>query len=251
MINLKKGDCLELLNNINDELVDMVLTDPPYSSGGLFAGDRKKKTSIKYTTHGYNGTSRFPDFSGDNMDQRSFTEFMRMVLAKCREKTKSEGICAVFTDWRQLSAMTDALQAGGWIYRGIVVWNKGNARNIPGRFRQDCEFIIWGTNGGKAVDWTPGFTALSGIYNIKNIASAKKHHQTEKPVELLEKLIEIAPEGGTVMDCFMGSGSTGVACVNTGKNFIGMEFEKKYFEIAEKRIYSACAERKEKLCNIF
>ena len=49
MINLKKGDCLELLNNINDELVDMVLTDPPYSSGGLFAGDRKKKTSTRFT----------------------------------------------------------------------------------------------------------------------------------------------------------------------------------------------------------
>ncbi len=89
-IELLQGDCLELLEIVNDGMVDMVLTDPPYSSGGLFAGDRKKKTSDKYADRGYKGASRFPDFSGDNMDQRSFTEFMRMVLAKCRKKTKAE-----------------------------------------------------------------------------------------------------------------------------------------------------------------
>ncbi len=238
-IELFHGDCLELVERMNDGLVDMVLTDPPYSSGGLFTGDRKKKTSSKYTDDGYNGASRFPDFSGDNMDQRSFTEFMRMILAKCRKKTKPEGICAVFTDWRQLSAMTDALQAAGWVYRGIAVWNKRNARNIPGRFRQDCEFLVWGTNGGKTVDWTPGFKAFPGYYEVSSVPTKQKHHQTEKPVELLEKLIAIAPEGGTVMDCFMGSGSTGVACLNTGRNFIGMELSEQYFEIAKQRIGGA------------
>lgn len=238
-MKLMQGDCLELIETLEDGLIDLVLTDPPYSSGGLFAGDRKKKTSSKYTDKKYEGASRFPDFSGDNMDQRSFTEFMRMVLAKCRKKTKAEGICAVFTDWRQLPAMTDAFQMAGWVYRGIVVWNKGNARNIPGRFRQDCEFVIWGTNGGKSVDWTPGFVAFPGIYNEKSVASTKKHHQTEKPIGLLEKLVAIAPEDGTVMDVFMGSGSTGVACVNTGRNFIGMELNEKYFEIAKQRIEEA------------
>ena len=238
-MKLLYGDCIELLDSMSDGLVDMVLTDPPYSSGGLFAGNRKGKTSGKYTDRAYDGAARFPDFSGDNMDQRSFTEFMRKVLAKCRKKTKPEGVCAVFTDWRQLPAMTDALQMAGWVYRGIVVWNKSNARNIPNRFRQDCEFIIWGTNGSKAVDWTPGFKAFPGFYTESCVPSRQKHHQTEKPIRLLEKLLAISPENGVVLDCFMGSGSTGVACVNTGRNFIGMELLIDYFKIAEERIEKA------------
>lgn len=238
-ITLLQGDCLELMQDIPDGSLDMILTDPPYSSGGLFAGDRKSSTKTKYTAKEFNGAARFQSFSGDNMDQRSFTEFMRTVLAKCRQKAKPESICAVFVDWRNLPALTDALQMAGWIWRGIVVWNKGCARNIPGRFRADCEYIVWGTNGSKKVDWEPGFSALPGVYCIPSVCSQKKHHQTEKPILLLENLLAICESGGTVLDPFMGSGSTGVACVNTGRSFIGMELDKGYFETAQKRIEEA------------
>lgn len=238
-IQLYQGDCLELMKDIPDGSVDMVLADPPYSSGGLFAGDRKASTRTKYCNSDYNGAARFQNFSGDNMDQRSFTEFMRMVLNKCRQKSKAESVCAVFVDWRNIAAMIDAVQCAGWVYRGIAVWNKGNARNIPGRYRQDCEFVVWGTNGPKSVDWTPGFTALPGLYGVKSVSTKKKHHQTEKPVELLEKLLEICETGGTVLDPFMGSGSTGVAAVNTGRNFVGMELDPGYFETARRRIAEA------------
>ena len=67
-------------------------------------------------------------------------------------------------------------------------------------------------------------------------------HATEKPVELLEHLMSICPDGGTVLDLFMGSGSTGVACVNTGRNFIGMELDVYYFEAAKQRIEEASAQ---------
>lgn len=159
-IRLLKGDSLELLEDIPDNTIDLILTDPPYSSGG-------------------------------------------------------------------------------WVYRGIIVWNKGNARNIPGRFRQDCEFAVWGTNGPKTVDWSPGFTSLPGFYNEKSVPSVKKHHQTEKPVELLEKLIRVCPENGYVCDPFMGSGSTGVACVNTGRNFVGLEINEEIFDTAKLRLDNA------------
>lgn len=238
-VQLLQGDCLEIMKEIPDGSVDMVLADPPYSSGGLFAGDRKASTRTKYCDKDYNGSARFQNFSGDNMDQRSFTEFMRSVLSKCRQKAKPESICAVFVDWRNIASMIDAIQAAGWIYRGIACWNKGNARNIPGRYRQDCEFIVWGTNGPKTVDWTPGFPAYPGFYSEKSVSTKKKHHQTEKPVELLEKLLAICPVGGLVLDPFMGSGSTGVAAVNTGRNFIGMELDPGYFETARKRISEA------------
>lgn len=235
-MKLLKGDCLELVKEIPDNSVDMILTDPPYSSGGLFAVDRKKDTRNKYCDNSYNGASRFQNFSGDNMDQRSFTEFMRTVFFKSRMKCKAGAICAVFTDWRQLPAVTDAFQMAGWVWRGVVVWNKGNSRNIPGRFRNDCEFIVWGSNGKLPLDRECGSTNLPNDYKVIPVNSKHKHHQTEKPVELLEKLLAICPNGGTVFDPFMGSGSTGVACVNTGRNFIGIELDEKYFEIAKQRI---------------
>lgn len=238
-IQLYQGDCLELMKDIPDGSVDMVLADPPYSSGGLFAGDRKKSTREKYCSDDYNGAARFQDFSGDNMDQRSFTEFMRMVLNKCRQKSKPESICAVFVDWRNIAAMIDALQAAGWVYRGIVVWDKGNSRAIPNRFRNDCEYVTWGTNGPRKTEYINGTFIGAGCYHIPGVSTKKKNHQTEKPVELLKKLLAICPSGGVILDPFMGSGSTGVACVNTGRTFIGMELDPGYFETAKRRIEEA------------
>lgn len=245
-MKLMQGDCLDRMTDIPDGSVDMVLTDPPYSSGGTFAGDRQTRTKDKYCDSKYNGAARFQSFSGDNMDQRSFTEFMRMVMARAREKAKPDAVAAVFIDWRNLPAMTDAIQAAGWIWRGIVVWNKGTARTQPGRFRADCEYIAWASNGKLPVDWTPGFKALPGCYSVSSVPSRQKHHQTEKPVELLEKLLEICPEGGTVLDPFAGSGSTAVACVNTGRDFVGIELDQGYFETAQQRVKEAqegCGER--------
>lgn len=238
-VQLLQGDSLELMKDIPDGSVDMVLADPPYSSGGLFAGDRKASTRTKYCDRDYNGAARFQNFSGDNMDQRSFTEFMRTILAKCRQKATPESVCAVFVDWRNLPALTDALQMAGWIWRGIVVWDKGNCRPIPNRFRNDCEYVVWGTNGPRNTKYVDGVFIGPGCYHVPSVPTKKKNHQTEKPVELLEKLLAICPDNGTVLDPFMGSGSTGVAAVNTGRNFIGMELDPGYFETACNRISEA------------
>ena len=241
MIKLLKGNCLDLLRQLEPGCADLVLIDPPYSSGGLFAGDRKQDTRVKYTNADFNGAARLPSFSGDNMDQHSFIQFMTHVSMELRELTKEGGTIAAFIDWRNLPAMTDAIQMAGWVWRGVIVWDKGISRNIPGRFRNDCEYIVWGTNGRKEVDWkaAKGAKAMPGIYHINGVNTKQKHHQTEKPVELLKALIQICPRGGTVVDCFMGSGSTGVACVQEGRNFIGIELGDQYFDTATKRIQEA------------
>lgn len=236
---LLRGDCLDLIDRVQDDSVDMMLTDPPYSSGGMFAGDRKSSTGSKYTAKEFNGAHALPDFTGDNMDQLSFIWFMRHIMAQCRPKIKQGGIVAIFTDWRQISATINYSQMAGYVYRGIVAWDKGNSRNTPGRFRNDCEYIVWGTNGPRKAEFKKGIAQYPGCYHIKGMNSRKKHHQTEKPVELLKELIKIVPEGGMVMDPFMGSGSTGVACVETGRAFIGMELSEYYFEISKCRIQEA------------
>ena len=82
----------------------------------------------------------------------------------------------------------------------------------------------------------------AGCYRVKSVNTKNKHHQTEKPVELLENLLAICPAGGVALDPFMGSGSTGVACINTGRKFIGIELDPGYFEVAKQRIEEAQAQ---------
>lgn len=80
----------------------------------------------------------------------------------------------------------------------------------------------------------------SDIWRFKRVVSLKQVHQNQKPVELLERAIQaFSDENDTILDCFMGSGSTGVACVNTGRNFIGIELDDHYFSIAKERIEKA------------
>ena len=227
-------DCLEGMAAIPDGPVDLVLTDPPYSSGGAFSGDRRSRTGTKYTATNYEGAAALPDFSGDNMDQRGFMEFMRQVFAKCREKTKPEGVVAAFIDWRNLPALCDAMQAAGWVWRGIAIWNKPNGRPQKGRFRNEFEFIVWGSNG--PMPFERGVGCLPGYYRYSNVQSKNRTHQTEKPLQLIEDLLEIVPQGSTVLDPFMGSGTTAVACLRTGRNYIGFELSKEYHAIAMQRI---------------
>lgn len=239
MYQIFNGDCLAELQNIPDASIDMVLTDPPYSSGGLFAGNRKQDTRTKYCSKEHEGAARFQNFSGDNMDQRSFTAFCREVFAQVRPKVKEGGVLGAFIDWRNLPAMADAVQMAGFIWLGIVVWDKRTSRPTPERFRNDCEYLVWGSNGSRPAPMVKGCKVAAGCYSVPGVQSKDKHHQTEKPVPLLEQLLQLVPDGGAVLDPFMGSGSTGVACMNMGLDFYGIELDPGYFKTSQKRIEEA------------
>lgn len=233
---LFNGDCIEMMDKIEDNSVDIILTDPPYSSGGLNLKDRQRSTKEKYTDTNYNGASRLPDFTGDNMDAHSYMNFIRSVFYKARQTTKNGGVIMTFIDWRNLPLVIDGLQMAGWVWRGIVPWDKGNSRPIPGRFRNDCEYVVWGENGLNSIKAEKGCFVGKGCFHVSSIIPKNKKHQTEKPVELLEKLLEIKGEGATVLDPFAGSGSTGEACFNQRKNFIGIELNDEYFLTMKERL---------------
>lgn len=233
------GDCLQAMAEVPDGTVDGVIIDPPYSSGGTFSTQRKMDTFNKYCTSG-SEFGKDKNFTGDNMDMRSMTMFMREVLFTARMKTKDHGVCCVFIDFRNLPAVADAMQMAGWIWRGIAVWDKRNSRPQKGRFKNQCEYIVWGSNGDMPTE--RGVGVLEGLFSFGNVPTQKRYHQTEKPIGLMQKVVEIVPEGGTVLDCFMGSGSTGVACVSTGRRFIGVELDKQYFKTAQQRIEAETAQ---------
>ena len=226
-VTIYHGDALQVLARLPDASVDLLLTDPPYSSGGMMRGDRMARTKDKY----HNGSQH--EFSGDNRDQHAHAYWEALWITESRRLMGPSQIVGIFTDWRQLTATVDAIQAGGLIYRGVVVWDKGpSAKHFPGRFAAQSEFVVWGTNGprGSQFDF-----ALRGVFQIKAPGGDGRVHMTQKPVELLHELVRVAPSDGVILDPFMGSGTTLRAAKDLGRKAIGIELEERYCEIAAKR----------------
>lgn len=228
---MHQGEALSILKTMEDCSVDAILTDPPYSSGGLSSSQRQRPPSEKYQQT--NAKKRFNDFLGDNRDQRSFMAWATLWLSEAYRVAKPGTVCMMFTDWRQLPAMSDALQAGGWLWRNIVVWDKPSARPSKGEFRRQCEFVLIGTKG----KFEPAHgRCLPGVFRHSIVSGRKRKHMTEKPVPLLRDLLEITHEGGTILDPFAGSATTAQACIETGRKFIGVELSDVYFETACDRL---------------
>lgn len=241
-VTLWHGDCLRVLTEIPSVAVDAVVTDPPYSSGGMVRGDRTAGVKQKYV--GTNqiaagtGGGALQEFSGDNRDQRAYAYWSALWMSEALRVTKPGGVLVAFTDWRQLPSTVDAIQAGGWVWRGIVPWEKPGARPQLGRFTAACEYAVWGSNGALPTD--RGVGALPGIY--REVAPRDRQHITQKPLQLMRSLLKIVPPGSTVLDPFMGSGTTGVAAVQENCRFIGVEQTAHFVEVSATRIRTALGE---------
>ena len=241
-LHLFQGDALPVLQGLPDEVADAVITDPPYSSGGLTRSDRMADPAQKYEQSGT--TLRRLTFSGDNRDQRSWAYWCQLWLSECRRVAKPGAYLCMFTDWRQLPIATDAVQAAGWVWRGIVVWDKGEGARAPhkGYFRHQAEYLVWGSNGPLPANYeagTPG--PFPGVFKYP-VKQADKFHLTGKPTELMKRLVEIVPAGSVVLDPFMGSGTTGVACNALGRKFVGVEYDAEYYKVACERMTEEAAQ---------
>jgi site-specific DNA-methyltransferase (adenine-specific) len=236
---LYSGDSLAVLAELETGSVDAVITDPPYSSGGMVRGDRTGSTNGKYAPPGgKRSVGRevpLDDFSGDNRDQRAYGYWMALWLSEALRVVKPGGVALLFTDWRQLPTTTDALQAGGFIWRGIVPWSKPGLRPMSGRFRAQCEYVVWGSSG--AMPWDYESPCLPGFFEAQ--PPREREHLTQKPVDVMRELVQIVPPGGFVLDPFMGSGTTGVAAMIEQRRFIGCELAPHFAEVAERRIREA------------
>lgn len=227
------GEALAILRTLPSASVEAIITDPPYSSGGFTRGDRVgKDTGQKYV---FNDTKiQRPDFAGDNRDQRAFGYWCALWLAEALRVAKPGAPICVFTDWRQLPTTTDAIQAGGWVWRGIVVWDKTEtARPSMGRFSAQAEYVVWGTAGASLDLEEVG--CLRGVFR-EPVPRDDKHHQTGKPTAVMQRVVRICPPGGVILDPFAGSGTTGVAALLEGRRFMGIEITEDYHRIARERL---------------
>ena len=227
------GEALSVLRSLEAASFDALITDPPYSSGGMYRGDRMQSTRDKYTATDHTGASTLPSFGGDNRDGRSFTSWCAEWLTESYRVLKEGAPVAIFADWRQVPSVTDALQWGGFIWRGVALWIKPNARPQKGRFTQQAEFIVWGSKGRMPLE--RGVPGLPGSYTYPPPTSARRAHQTEKPLELMRALVKITEPGGHILDPFAGSGTTNVAAVLEGYECTGIELDAHFAGIARKR----------------
>ena len=245
---IKQGDCLELMKEIPDGSVDMILTDLPYGITDC-AFDK-----------------RIPF-------EPMWEQFKRV--------TKLNAAIVLFS---QMPFGAELIMSNRKMFRYEWIWEKSlgvgflNAKKMPLRCHENILVFYqklptynpqWREGRTRKKKWDSITSKNYGVHDDKPWANDGKHyyprdvvytksmmggavenilHPQQKPVDLLEYLIKTyTDEGETVLDATMGSGSTGVACANTGRNFIGFELEEKFFNISAKRIEEALAKKAQEL----
>ena len=217
-VTLYTGDCLDIMRTLDAGSVDAVITDPPY--GISYQSARRTDKA-----------ARKPRIAGDN---QPFVWF----LPAAYEALKDGGALLTFCRWDTQEAFRLAIQWAGFNVRQHVIWDREwhGMADVRTLFAPQHD-IIWQASKGRC--------ELRGVRPKSVIRSRRLPadcltHPNEKPVDLMAALIEaVTDPGDTVLDPFMGSGTTGVACVQTGRNFIGIEIDPGYVEIARARIEKA------------
>ena len=206
------NDCFKIMENmINKNIkVDMILTDPPY---GIDLTPQRT-------------TSKFKNTKVKNDDS---LEWLPKFVDYTYELTKN--IAVVFCGWQNVDKFKMAFEKK-FVIKNILVWNK-DWFGMGNNYRPNYELILLMCK----TNLKTKSKNKSNILTYRRLSPQKLTHSCEKPVPLLEDLIfELTDEGNVILDCFMGTGSTGVACMNTNRHFIGIELDENYFNIAKERL---------------
>lgn len=224
MGKLINGGCMEYMRTLEDESIDLILTDPPYpttsrghagNSGGMLQKEINKKGKV---------------FEHNNIDCTEYApEFYRVL--------KEGSHCYVMTNHINLIKMLNVFTDCGFHFIKSLVWNKGN--KIMGQYyMSQFEYILFFRKGyGKKIN-NCGTADILSVPNKKTKdENGKNIHDTEKPVELMKILIENSTQkGDIVLDPFVGVGATALACIESERNYIGIELDENYYNIANERV---------------
>lgn len=224
MGKLINGGCLEYMRTLENESIDLIVTDPPYpttsrghagNSGGMLQKEINKKGKV---------------FEHNNIDCTEYApEFYRVL--------KDGSHCYVMTNHINLIKMLNVFTDCGFHFIKSLIWNKGN--KIMGQYyMSQFEYILFFRKGyGKKIN-NCGTADILSVPNKKTKdANGKNIHDTEKPVELMKILIENSTQkGDIVLDPFVGVGATALACIESERDYIGIELDENYYNIAKERV---------------
>lgn len=249
MINIYNDDCLNVFKNIPDNSIDCVVTDCPYLISGAGGGSKEPTEADKEREYikGDNGrlvlkgtkhVSLNGIFADNSVYARNgtlfkhnaikFEEWLPEVYRVLKEGTH----CYIMINARNLAELQTKAEAVGFDFQQLLIWYKNNT--TPNKFYLNSYELILMLRKGAAK--FINYMGTKNVIQIDNIIGNKKH-PTEKPVELMKILIKNSTnENDTVLDCFMGAGSTGLACKQLNRNFIGCEIDERYFKVAQDRL---------------
>lgn len=209
-INIIHGNCFEEMEKIDDNSIDLVLTDPPF--GMSFQSSRRKEKHKKIE-------------NDDNL------VWLPGWCKELKRICKEDSHLYIFCSWHKVDVFKQEIEKH-FSVKNIIIWEKNNhgSGDLVGDYSPKYEMCIFINNGKKL---------NNGRH--PNIIKAKKTdnelHPTQKPVNLMEFLIEKSSEqGDLVLDTFSGSGSTAIACHNTKRRFIGFEIDKQWYNTSIKRL---------------
>ena len=225
MLELNKiylGDCLEVMKDISDNSIDLVITDSPYKlvAGGKTSGNMG----------GIIAPNKLTSQNGKMFKENdvSFGEWLPSVYRVLKEGTH---FYSMVND-RNMNEMLNESKKVGFKLLNILTWKKNNC--TPNKYyMKNLEFIVLLRKGrAKNINNMGNKQCIE----VSNIIGNKKH-PSEKPIELMEKFIlNSSDKNDIVLDLFIGSGTTAIACVNTDRNYIGIEKDEQYFNVAINRV---------------
>lgn len=223
MYRIFNEDCLEGMKTLPDGSVDLIATDPPYCVGASSNGTK----------------STFTDFN-------LMRPFFEQLFSEWRRVLKVGGHAYCCTDWRTYPFLYPLIVKYLCV-KNLIVWEHMKMR--PGNwYRGSHELIMFAVNGAGKRMFGGGERDLWRIQGAKTNCVTARLHPSEKPVELMAKMIENSTvEGDLVLDPFAGSATTAVACIELNRNFIGYELDETFYGVAQKRISEAIAQREQSL----
>ena len=217
-IKLYCDDCLNIMKQIDNESIDLIVTDPPYL--------------IKYkTNHRKNKNHNFCSEILNDDNKQLIIDYIR----ECYRILKNNTAMYMFCNCDKVDFFKQELENAGFKIKNMIIWVKNNwtAGDLKAQFGKQYEIIFLVNKGRKYFNGK----RITDVWMFDRISGKKQLHQNQKPVDLLKQcILKHSDENDVIFDGFMGSGSTGVACIETGRKFIGVELDKKYFEIAKERI---------------
>lgn len=231
---LYQGDCLDIINNI--EVVDCIITDIPYNIS------KKNNFKTMKDRTGRNGID-FGEWD-KGFEEENLIQFIPLI--------KSGGSFILFHSFEQFGKLKEIFENNGLMLKDKLIWEKTNPmpRNRDRRYISNIEILSWYVKPKNK--WT--FNRQNGKYESsvlkypsKSGGGFRRYHPTQKNLKMIEYLIKIhTNENDVVLDPFMGSGTTGVACMNLNRRFMGIELDESYFNIAKNRIEEALIDKGDK-----
>jgi len=251
------GDCIESMNALPANSVDLIFADPPYNlqlGGDLTRPDNSHVDAVN------NDWDKFASFA-------AYDEFTRAWLKAARRILKDDGAIWVIGSYHNIFRVGAAIQDLGFWILNDVVWNKANPMpNFKGtRFTNAHETLIWAAKSREQKRYTFNYDALKAFNEDTQMRSdwtfalctgeerikgedGKKAHPTQKPEGLLHRVILAATRpGDVILDPFFGTGTTGAAAKRLGRHYIGIERDPEYVKVAQKRIRAVLPARPEDL----